>query len=259
MIQQITITGMFIQLLISVLIPIALIIFVKKKNSFRWKSFFVGAAVFIIFVQILEKIPHLIMIDSTGTSLKWTANPYLFALYGGLAAGIFEELGRYLGYRWLLRKHELQRKDGLSYGLGHGGIEAVLIGGGLAISSMVMAFAINAGTFEQLVGHKAPAEQVAQFKEQLMNRDFWYYVLGGVERSFALFIQIGLSLLVLLGVIHNQFKYVVLSIAVHALINFFAALFQAGVIHNVWLVEAIFFIAAVIAIGFIKKSKKLLH
>lgn len=219
----------------------------------------VGAAVFIIFVQILEKIPHLLMIDSTGKSLKWSSNPYLFAVYGALAAGIFEELGRFLGYQFLLKKNPLQRKDGLSYGLGHGGIEAVIIGVAVAVSSIVMAFAINAGTFELLAGSKAPVEQVALIKDQMMNRNFWDYVLGGVERGFALCIQIALSLLVLLGVLRRQFKYVILSIALHAFVNFFAALYQAGVIHNVWMVEGVFFIAAVISLGFIKKSKQLLN
>ena len=49
-------------------------------------------------------------------------------LYGGLMAGVFEETGRYVSFKWFLKK-ETRIQDGLSYGIGHGGIEAMLIVG----------------------------------------------------------------------------------------------------------------------------------
>jgi uncharacterized membrane protein YhfC len=52
--------------------------------------------VFILFAQVLEAGVHTLMIDKTTMRLKFTDNPYIFAVYGALMAGVFEEVGRYL-------------------------------------------------------------------------------------------------------------------------------------------------------------------
>ena len=52
----------------------------------------------------------------------------LYALYGGLAAGLFEETGRLLAFRFILKPHTA-RITALSYGIGHGGIEAFWVMG----------------------------------------------------------------------------------------------------------------------------------
>jgi uncharacterized membrane protein YhfC len=250
---------MYIQLVLSVMAPAALIIALRKKHSFRWKPLFIGIAVFIVFSQILEKVVHLFMINPTGTALKWSDNPYLFAVYGAVAAGLFEEIGRYAGFRFMLRKQQPELKDGMSYAAGHGGIEALLIGVAMAVNSVVMASAINAGAFEQLIGPNVPAEQALKIKELLVNTGFWNYVLGGLERVFALCIQVGLSLLVLLAVRRRRFSLVVLAIGLHSFIDFFAALYQTGMISSIWLVEGIFLIAAAAAVIWSVRSKKLLY
>lgn len=57
------------------------------EDESRISSFFIGAATFIVFALILEQILHIVVIKATGTAL--TGNIWLYALYGGLAAGIF--------------------------------------------------------------------------------------------------------------------------------------------------------------------------
>lgn len=116
-----------------------------------WRSLLVGIVIFIVFSQILEKIVHFIVLSPTGTELKWSSNPYLFALYGGLAAGIFEEIGRYFAFKvWLKNNHQFN--DGLSYGLGHGGIEAIFIGGMSALNSLLISSMIKTGNLETILG-----------------------------------------------------------------------------------------------------------
>ena len=52
--------------------------------------------------MVLERIFHFLVLQSgAGTVIQ--GNIWLYALYGGLAAGIFEETGRFLAFRFVLR------------------------------------------------------------------------------------------------------------------------------------------------------------
>jgi uncharacterized membrane protein YhfC len=247
--------GPISQLMISLIIPIAFFLYFRKKQQFAWKPLWIGAAVFILFSQVLEKLLHIAMIDQSGTALKWTDHPAAFVLYGALAAGVFEELGRYVGFRfWLKGRHEY--KDGLSFGLGHGGIEAILIGVIGAIYTLVLMQLIRSGTFDETLGAALSAEQANALKEHVMNTPFAFYVLGGLERAFALIFHITMSLLVLLGVRTNQFRYVLYAIAIHALLDVTPAMFQVGILKNIWTVEGVLVLFAVASLFVWNKLKR---
>ena len=99
------ITGMVTQLAISLIAPLGLLIYFRQRKWLSWKPLGIGVLIFVLFSQVLEKILHMVMIDSDGTSLKWTDSVALFVLYAVLAAGIFEEVGRYIGFKWMLKNH----------------------------------------------------------------------------------------------------------------------------------------------------------
>jgi len=123
-------------------------------------------------------------------------------------------------------KRRRDYKDGLSFGLGHDGIEAVLVG----VLGAVNALVLNANIFDQMIGLALPAEQAQQIKNQLINTGFKEYVIAGVERVAAILIHVALSLLVLLGVRSNRFKYVIYAAAIHALIDIVPGLYQTEVL-----------------------------
>ena len=62
----------------------------------------VGVLIFIGFTQILETPFHLFMRGNPAIA-PILENPFVFALYGGLTAGIFEELGRFVAFFFLLK------------------------------------------------------------------------------------------------------------------------------------------------------------
>lgn len=256
MVTQIQMAGMITQLLISLVFPIALLVFFLRKKSLTWKSFWIGALIFIVFSQVLEKLLHIAVIDPAGPSLKWTDSKIAMIMYGALAAGIFEEIGRYLGFKFLLKRNR-EYKDGLSFGLGHGGIEAILIGVLGGVNAIVMANLINTGMFDQTIGAALPADQLAMIKNQFLNTGFGMYVVGGLERIPAIFIHIALSLVVLLAVRENKFIYVIYAIGLHALMDVAPAMYQVGVIKNIWIIELIIALFGVIAIIYIVEAKKL--
>ncbi|PKG23375.1 hypothetical protein CWS01_12215 [Niallia nealsonii] len=130
-----------------------------------------GVLIFFVSSQVLEKILHIAVLAPTGTQLKWSANPYLFALYGGLAAGIFEEIGRFFAFKLLLKKNH-QYRDGLSYGLGHDGIEAILIRGVSALSSIILYSMVQSGALSNVGGSQIPKEQLAAIQTQFADAHF---------------------------------------------------------------------------------------
>ncbi|MGG4000587.1 YhfC family intramembrane metalloprotease [Anoxybacillus kestanbolensis] len=253
---EISLVGMSVQLFLSLIVPFALIIYGRKKGWLSWKAFGVGLLIFVLFSQVLEKMLHFLVIDPSGTSLKGTSSVWAFVAYGALAAGVFEEMGRYVGFRFMLKNNRTYG-DGLSFGLGHGGIEAVLIGGVSAINMMILSHLVQTGQFEQIAS-SLPATQVEMLKTML-NQPDWMYVLGGIERIFAIAIHVALSLLVLYGVRNGQFRYVMYAILMHAFIDVVPALYQVKVISNIWAVESILALIAIASFVFIRRMSEKFH
>ena len=134
--------GMVISLLLSVVLPIFLGIFIYKKTKAWVPAFFIGCGIFVGFAMILEQICHAIVLTVTGSAIR--DNIWLYAIYGGLAAALFEECGRWIAMKFCLKKH-LTRENALMYGAGHGGIEAFLILGMSSMSNLLTAAMINDG------------------------------------------------------------------------------------------------------------------
>ena len=166
---------------------------------------------------------------------------WAYVLYGALAAGVFEETGRYVGFRFLLRKHT-DRSVSVMYGIGHGGIEAILVGGVSAISNLVFSLQYNSGA---LAGNSA-AETAGNSLAAMIPGLFF---VSGIERLIAVCLHIALSVLVFLAVQRaGRLWLYPAAILLHAGADVFAALYQKGVLTNVWLVE-LFVALATAAIG----------
>ena len=77
---------------------------------------------------------------SFGVPIVIRGNIWLYALYGGLMAGLFEETGRYLAFSFALKKYRAKNVNALMYGAGHGGFEAIVIVGLTMINNIVWSF-----------------------------------------------------------------------------------------------------------------------
>ncbi|QIZ68088.1 YhfC family intramembrane metalloprotease [Geobacillus subterraneus] len=246
--------GAAVQLSISLFVPVGLAWYGRKKGWLSWKALGIGALMFLVFSQVLEKALHIAVLEPGRPALKGTDSVWLFVLYAALAAGVFEEIGRYVGFRWLLKQNRTYG-DGLSFGLGHGGVEAVLLGVFGAVNAIVLLSLIQSGAFDKTIAPSLPAGQAELIKEQVLHTPLAMYVLGGFERLFALAVHVALSLLVLLGVRQRQFRYVLYAILLHAAMDVLPALYQAKVVKNIWVVEGVLLIWAVAAVSFIRRIK----
>ena len=210
--------GMVVSLIVSVGLPIALCIIVYKKTKARISCFFIGAATFVVFALILEQILHTIVLAVSGTAL--TGNIWLYALYGGLAAGVFEETGRYLAMKLCMKKN-LSKQNAIMYGVGHGGIEAILLAGISCVNNLVIAMMINGGQAPILLSvggvNDATYQQVLAQLMAVSTTPSWQFYMIGLERISAIVFHISASYLVYLAVSRKKPLYYLLAVLAHFL------------------------------------------
>lgn len=244
-----SIIAMAVSLVVSVGLPIVLCILVYRKTKARISGFFIGAAAFVLFARVLEQILHALVLGAAGTAI--TGNIWLYALYGGLAAGIFEETGRYLAMKLCMKK-SLNKQNAIMYGVGHGGIEAILLAGLACVNNLVIAVLINSGQAPMLLSVSGVNESVyQQALGQLMavaTTPSWLFYMVGLERISAIIFHISASYLVYLAVSRKKPLYYLLAILVHFLMD--AAVVAAGRYLPVLLLEVLLLLGSAV-FGFV--------
>lgn len=140
--------------------------------------------------QLMLRIPLLSLLNEWPMYFQWSLeNPIWAGLFAAVTAGIFEETGRWIMFQTAAKKKH-SWADGVLFGLGHGGIEAVWVG-----SKMI-----------PYLGNPAVTS---------MNR-----FMCGFERMSCLSIHVGLTMMVLKGVRKKSRKYYLLAILLHTAVDF---------------------------------------
>ncbi len=240
----VTFMDMGIAAVISLLFPLALLIVWKRKHKgIRLAPFFVGAAVFIVFALLLEQMCHrLILSRPSAVSAFVNGHTWAFVLYGALAAGVFEETGRLLAFKIVLKKYQ-GKENAITCGIGHGGAESILIVGISMVSSMLLLSVINAaGGIDSYVA-AIPAESQDILRESLnalLVTPPYVYLLAGAERISTVIFHIALSVLVFFAANRpGKWGLYPLAILIHAFLDIFAVMYQRGVITSLLAVELI--------------------
>lgn len=211
--------GMIFSAVIAIGLPVFLLILGKKKLGAKVRFAWYGAAVFVLFALILEQLLHSVMLNAAGDALN--SNIWLYALYGGLAAAAFEETGRFVAMKYWMKK-ELSRENAVMYGVGHGGVEAILIVGVTCIDNLITSFLINSGQLEKslaAVGDGTGKELAIQSLSVLWTTPGYQFFLAGIERLSAIVLQICLSYLVYRAVKQGKKLFFAASFLLHFLVD----------------------------------------
>ena len=197
MISTGTLIFMVLDFVLGFAVPICLAWWLIKKYQARLSTILIGAATFFVFALVLEALVHRIVLNGpAGETIQ--GKTLYYALYGGLMAGLFEETGRFLSMKFLMKKEPTTALPGVAYGAGHGGMEMLMLFGFTMISNLTMAVMINAGQTETILA-QAPAEAQEQLRAtiaQLTELRTGGLLLGLLERISALILQFSLSVLV---------------------------------------------------------------
>lgn len=222
--------AIFVMALVGVftlILPLGLGVFFWKRAKGQWRFFLTGCIVFPVFALVLEQTVHgLVLGGAVGAVIQ--GNVWLYALYGGLMAGIFEECGRWLAFKLTLRWNR-GRGDALMYGAGHGGIEAVLVAGMTMVNNIILSLALNRGGMEavEAIMGPVPEAQMAAL-QSLCSYPAGMYLWAGFERLVAVGLHIVLSVLVYVSVKRSgKGFWFPAAILLHALVDMVAVLSNA--------------------------------
>lgn len=229
------------ELVFALALPIAAIIVWKKKTECNWQPFLMGAAAFILFAMVLEQILHTVVLQFNPAVASFiTGNPLVYATYGGLAAGIFEETARFLVFRTMMQKYPAWQ-NAVAYGIGHGGVECFLVLGMTMISNLLLAVMFNSVGAESFIAQYAPeqAAAVGAGIDAINAIDLPMSLVACFERLVAMALQIELSVLVFAAVFTKRFWLFPLAILLHAAFDFLAGLYQTGIFPSIYVLEAV--------------------
>ena len=227
-VSQSALAGLACAALISLLAPFAVYALCRRRMVLATRNILLGAGVFVLFALVLESALHFYVLKHNPVTSAWLgSHPFGFAAYAAGAAALFEETGRFLAMRFLV-KPTGDPGTALAYGIGHGGMEAIVVGALAQASSLFMAVMLNLGKLDAMLGGKVPPATLAKMRDGYVHLDFATALLGGAERIWALLIQIALSLLVWRAVSRRQVHWFLAALAAHAGIDTLGALYQKG-------------------------------
>ena len=235
-------------------LPVAAAVYWRKTHHARLFPLLVGALIFVVFARVLEAgLHYFCIIADNPVSRAINASTWLYAIYGALAAGIFEEMGRYFAFRTLLRKYP-ERDTAVTYGIGHGGIESILLlGVNFALLAVIAQFARSGNMPAILSLVKGDSAQAQQLLSQIGGFTPGTCVLTVIERVFALLMQIALSIFVFVAARDKtQRSYLPFAIALHAIADIPAAMYQRGVL-PMFVVELFFAVFSLYALRSARK------
>lgn len=218
------IAAMSFTLMISLFLPvIGLIIYaLKNKKQGIVSAWFLGAAGFFI-TQMVIRTPVLSMLSMSEGFMSFATNHYLlYALLLAFSAGLFEVAGRYAAAKILSKN--LTFKRGAAAGLGHGGIEAMLLIGVSYISNILYAGLINSGAInmviEQTEAMGVDASPIQALADTLVNTPAYLFGLAGYERLLTMLGQTAMSLIVFYFVWKKQdAKGIGICLFIHTLLD----------------------------------------
>ena len=254
MIEQISLfsmVGMAVSLFIAVGMPVTATLVWWKRTNAKWSSVLIGAATFFGFAMILEQLFHVVVLGLTGNLIK--GNIWVYAIYGGICAGVFEEVGRLLAMKFLMKKN-LNKENAIMYGIGHGGIEAVLIVGLSMFSNLVTSIMINSGQFEVALNTLDAATRSATIEQlsALWTTEPYMFFMGGIERISAFSLHICLSYLVYKKKKNSKMVYFYLAIFLHFVVDAATVLLSKTV--PIPVLEALLLISVLAVCVFVRKD-----
>jgi ABC-2 type transport system permease protein len=206
-----------IAITLTISLPFALAIILRRRVRVPWLYFCVGVLTFVgaqvVHIPLNRLLANIGILPEGATE---GGELILTAIILGLTAGLTEELARALGYRIVRRARGYQ--DAVMMGLGHGGIEALIFGGVLAAAGASSLWylqnleALPAGFTE---------EQLALLRQQLelvANSPLLAFA-PLIERFLALVLQVSLSVMVLQAFVRRNWWYVAGAILYHAAVD----------------------------------------
>jgi uncharacterized membrane protein YhfC len=209
----------FLNGILMIAMPIGLTIYLTRIFKHKWHLVWIGAATFII-SQVLH-IPFNSLVSPEFNKFSFISLPLvvqnvIISIFFGLSAGFFEELSRYAMYRWWAKDARMWG-SGLLAGVGHGGIEAIILGF-LVLYGYIQMIIVRGMDISKLVAPDK-IELISTQIQAFWSAPWYLTILGALERLFTIPLHLACSLLVLQVFTRNKIWWVGLAVLFHALVD----------------------------------------
>ena len=231
--------------------PLVLAAVTHRRLGVRWKIFAYGALIFFL-SQLISRIPAVAVIGALLSNwLKASQSHVIIWLIAlAISAGLFEEIGRYIGYTWLMGTQEKTWSTAIMYGLGHGGLESIALVGLSQLATLANLVILSSQSLNTL-----PDNQRALAMSQLAAiaaQPVWIPLLGAWERLWTIPLQVCFSVIVLQVFRRDIMHWLWIAVAAHALVDGVAVILpQAigpGQIRTFLVIEGIVALFGIVAI-----------
>ncbi len=242
--------------IILALVPVVYFLIWKKKEKIKPAPLFAGILGFFISVRVCEMIPHLFCIVYDNPVSRFiNGNVIVYMLYGAFMAGIFEECGRYIIFRYILKK-DTDRATSITHGIGHGGFEVYIITFAAIANYLLIAIMINVMGMD-IATQSLGFTEATKADFDIILQSISSFTLGNAfmsvfERVLCMGIHIVLSVIVFYGVRVKEKKYLLFAILAHAILDMPAALYQKGAVSLVFV--EIWLAICLVAFGLMAKK-----
>ena len=237
-----SIPALIITAVLMAAIPVVCFILRRKRHRERTNIAYLiaGAVGFIVSARVLELGVHYLCIMSDNAVSRFiNGSTAAYVLYGTVTAGVFEECGRHIILRYLMKKNRT-RENAVMYGIGHGGIELLAVILPTMITYLAVAVLFSAGDRAAALSTLKITEETAAAALPSVRAaaafDYAAMTMNVIERVFAMLVHIGLTVIVFYGVVRSRKGCLPLAILLHMIVDTFPALCQRGAV-PLWSVE----------------------
>lgn len=251
MIPSSTFIACFITLFLTLILPLLVLIImgIKNKGKGIWSAWFLGAAGFFI-SQVVIRIPLLGIVSGMESVVVLSQEHFfLYVLILAFTAGLFELAGRFAAAKCLGKNRTFRRS--LAAGLGHGGIESIVLVGLTYINNLVYLFLIQSGAFDAMIAQTEamgvdPAQLIA-VRDTLLQVSAPLFLAAGVERVLTMVSHAAMSVMVCYGVAAKRpLPWMLLCLGMHTLLDttiaatgFFSQTIAYGIIYTCMTIMAV--------------------
>lgn len=224
----------------TTLLPVGLLVLLGVKRWISLTPLLLGFASFLV-SQVLTRIPLLSVLNQLPAFQGFaSAHGVLYGiLVGGVSAGLFEESARLGGA--LLLKGKCAFQDAVSFGLGHGFCEMILLVGTTQLNNLCLSLLLNTGRIDLL---NLPAQMVESLTATLTGTAPGLFYIAILERVFAALYHLSATILIFWGVVHGKKLLCWLgAVGCHTLFNSIAVLLSGR--FSIWAAEGAMALLAV--------------
>ena len=237
-----SIPSLIITNILMVMIPVAFFLYWRRKHKEQTNISYLiaGALGFVVSARVLELGVHYFCILADNPVSRFiNGSTATYVLYGTIMAGVFEECGRHIVLKYIMKKNHT-RENAVLYGIGHGGIEILAILLPTMITYLVIALLFSQGDVEHALSSLKITEETAAAALPSIQAaaafDYAMMAMNVIERLLAMFLHIGLTVIVYYGIINAKRACLSMAVLLHMLMDTFPALYQRSAV-PLWSVE----------------------